>query len=145
AAITLMSTNVDGIATSIQLMHEIWVSVVELFITVYLLERQIEPACFLVVIPTILTKRMCVASVSVIATNYITDGITIQKRVSSISSMLTQIKGLKMMGLTDYITKSIQDLRASELEVSKIFRAFIVKIVLIGMLYHTLHKSPRLI
>lgn len=101
-----------------------------------------------------LIKRMCVASVSVIGTNYVTDGIgparamwnqTIQKRVSSTSSMLTQIKGLKMMGLTDYIAKSIQDLRASELEVSKIFRAFIVKIVLIGMLYHTLHKSPRLI
>lgn len=97
---------------------------------------------------------MCVASVSVIATNYATDGIgparamwnqAIQKRVSSTSSMLTQIKGLKMMGLTDYIAKSIQDLRASELELSKIFRAFIVKIVLIGMLYHTLHGNARLI
>lgn len=53
AAVTLMSTDVDGIATGIQLMHEIWASVVELFVAVYLLERQIGPACFLVVIPTV--------------------------------------------------------------------------------------------
>lgn len=53
AAVTLMSTDVDGIATSIREMHEIWASVVELAVAVYLLERQIGPACFLVVIPTI--------------------------------------------------------------------------------------------
>lgn len=53
AAVTLMSTDVDGIATGIQEMHEIWASVVELTVAVYLLERQIGPACFLVVIPTI--------------------------------------------------------------------------------------------
>ncbi|KAK9420894.1 putative ABC transporter FUM19 [Seiridium unicorne] len=118
AAVTLMSTDVDGIATAIQQMHEIW-------------QAQIGPACFLVVIPAV---------VSIIATNYATDGIgparamwnqAVQKLVSSTSSMLSQIKGLKMMGLTDYIAKSIQGLRASELELSKRFRAFIVKIVLI--------------
>ncbi|KAM0816280.1 putative ABC transporter FUM19 [Seiridium cardinale] len=132
AAVTLMSTDVDGIATAIQQMHEIWASVVELAVAVYLLERQIGPACFLVVIPAV---------VSIIATNYATDGIgparamwnqAVQKRVSSTSSMLSQIKGLKMMGLTDYIAKSIQGLRASELELSKRFRAFIVKIVVIA-------------
>ncbi|KAK6086081.1 ABC multidrug transporter [Seiridium cupressi] len=132
AAVTLMSTDVDGISTAIQQMHEIWASVVELAVAVYLLERQIGPACFLVVIPAV---------VSIIATNYATDGIgpartmwnqAVQKRVSSTSSMLSQIKGLKMMGLTDYIAKSIQGLRASELELSKRFRAYIVKIVLIA-------------
>lgn len=53
AAVTLMSTDVDGIATGIQEMHEIWASVVELVVAVYLLERQIGPACFLVVVPAV--------------------------------------------------------------------------------------------
>ncbi|KAF2995600.1 hypothetical protein E8E14_000809 [Neopestalotiopsis sp. 37M] len=132
AAVTLMSTDVDGIATGIQEMHEIWASVVELAAAVYLLERQIGPACFLVVIPTI---------VSGVATNYATDGIgpargmwnqAVQKRVSITSSMLSQIKGLKMMGLTDYIADLIQSLRSSELELSKKFRAFIIRIILIA-------------
>lgn len=46
--------------------------------------------------------------------------------------MLSQIKGLKMMGLTDYIADVIQSLRARELELSKKFRAFIVRIIMIG-------------
>lgn len=53
AAVTLMSTDVDGIASGIQEMHEIWASILELAVAVYLLERQIGPACFLVVIPTV--------------------------------------------------------------------------------------------
>lgn len=53
AAVTLMSTDVDGIATAIQQMHEIWASVVELAVAVYLLERQIGLACVLVVIPAV--------------------------------------------------------------------------------------------
>lgn len=84
--------------------------------------------------------------VSSIATNYATDGIgpargmwnkAVQKRVSITSSMLSQTKGLKMMGLTDYIAELIQNLRASELELSKKFRAFIIRIVVIGTLHQT--------
>lgn len=53
APLTLMSTDVDGIATGIQEMHEIWASIVELAIAIYLLERQIGPACFLVIVPAV--------------------------------------------------------------------------------------------
>lgn len=55
----------------------------------------------------------------------------VQKRVSTTSSMLAQIKGLKMIGLTDYISKVVQGLRVAELELSKKFRIFIVRILLI--------------
>ncbi|ETS85549.1 hypothetical protein PFICI_03574 [Pestalotiopsis fici W106-1] len=132
AAVTLMSTDVDGIASGIEELHEIWASALELAVAVYLLERQIGPACFLVVIPAV---------VSGIATNYATDGIgpargmwnqAVQKRVSITSSMLSQIKGIKMMGLTDYIANLIQGLRANELELSKKFRGFIIRIIMIA-------------
>ena len=46
--------------------------------------------------------------------------------------MLSQIKGLKMMGLTDYASESLRKLRIHELEVSKKFRNFIVWIITIA-------------
>jgi ATP-binding cassette subfamily C (CFTR/MRP) protein 1 len=54
--------------------------------------------------------------------------------VSITSSMLDQIKGIKMMGLTDYMSKMIQSLRVAELDCSKKFRMFIVRIILISLL-----------
>lgn len=50
--------------------------------------------------------------------------------------MLAQIKGLKMMGLTDYMSELIQNLRVTELECSKKFRMFIVRIILISKIIY---------
>ncbi|GKT85858.1 ABC transporter [Colletotrichum tofieldiae] len=55
----------------------------------------------------------------------------VQERVSTTSSMLAQIKGIKMMGLTDYFANMVQKLRVTELDMSKKFRMFIVRIILI--------------
>lgn len=55
----------------------------------------------------------------------------VQERVSTTSSMLSQIKGIKMMGLTDYFATMVQQLRVAELDMSKKFRMFIVRIILI--------------
>jgi len=53
AATTLMSTDIDGIATGIREIHEIWACIVELGIAVYLLQLQIGAACFAVAIPMV--------------------------------------------------------------------------------------------
>lgn len=58
----------------------------------------------------------------------------VQERVSRTSSVLSQIKGIMMMGLGDYMSSIIHNLRVSELDLSKKFRMFIVRINLIGML-----------
>ena len=44
AALTLMSTDVDRIASSLQTVHEIWANFFELGIALYLLERQVGVA-----------------------------------------------------------------------------------------------------
>lgn len=44
AALTLMSTDVDRIASSLQNIHEIWANVIELGIAIYLLQRQVGVA-----------------------------------------------------------------------------------------------------
>jgi hypothetical protein len=53
AAITLMSTDIEGIADGIKEMHEIWANVFELGVAVYLLQLYIGPACFVAVIPAV--------------------------------------------------------------------------------------------
>lgn len=53
AALTLMSTDIEGIADGIKEMHEIWASLIELGVAVYLLQRYIGYACFFTVIPAI--------------------------------------------------------------------------------------------
>lgn len=55
-----------------------------------------------------------------------------QLRVSTTTSFLSQIKSLKMMGLTDLVSKTLHRLRTSEQEHAKKFRMYIVWIMGIG-------------
>lgn len=55
AAVTLMSTDIDGIASGLQKIHDIWASIIELAIGIYLLERQIGSACFIILVPAACT------------------------------------------------------------------------------------------
>lgn len=50
-AVSLMSADIEGIEPGIELIHEIWASVIELGIALYLLQMQVGAACFFVVIP----------------------------------------------------------------------------------------------
>lgn len=80
-------------------------------------------------------------SVSSLATGRVAKGMgparmawnsKVQKRVATTSSTLDQIKGIKMMGLSDRISSLIQSLRIAELNSSKAFRMFFVWITVIG-------------
>lgn len=58
----------------------------------------------------------------------------VQKRVGITSSVLGQLKALKMKGLTEHLSKNLQSLRVSELKFSKKFRMLIFWLNLIGIL-----------
>lgn len=151
AAVTLMSTDVDGIASGLQKIHDIWASFIELGLAVYLLQRQVGAACFLVLVPAIctcrcefksLSSRLTTGpSVSSFATARVARGMgparalwnsKVQKRVSTTSSTLSHAKGIKMMGLGHGISRLIQSLRVTELDSSKTFRWYFVWMNMIG-------------
>ncbi|KFY97582.1 hypothetical protein V500_01998 [Pseudogymnoascus sp. VKM F-4518 (FW-2643)] len=125
AALTLMSTDVDRIAGSLQTVHEIWANVIELSIAIYLLQRQVGVASVVTVglvimgtlISTQLSKRM--------GPNQALWNEAVQHRVAVTSTALGSIKGIKLMGLTKHMAHQIQDLRVAELELSKAFRRLI--------------------
>ena len=56
----------------------------------------------------------------------------VQERVSATSSMLGQIKGIKMMGLSPFFSDHIQGLRQKEINLSLKFRYIIVLLEVIG-------------
>jgi len=56
----------------------------------------------------------------------------VQRRVGETSSMLDQIKGIKMMGLTDFFVHTVQGLRVQELKVSARFRWLLVHFTTLG-------------
>ncbi|KXH32504.1 hypothetical protein CSIM01_13585 [Colletotrichum simmondsii] len=132
APVTLMSVDIEAIAASMTFIHDVWAAAIELPVGVYLLYRQVGPPCFLLLIPGL----VCTAVISKLSTLMAPARVAwnqgVQKRVSITSSMLTQIKGIKMMGLTDHFSDIIKKLRASELKLSTKFRILVTILSVIG-------------
>lgn len=59
-----MSTDIDSISSGINDLHEIWASILELGVAVYLLYLEIGVACFVVAIPAV--GKMIFVSFSII-------------------------------------------------------------------------------
>ncbi|KAK0715060.1 P-loop containing nucleoside triphosphate hydrolase protein [Lasiosphaeris hirsuta] len=126
APLTLMSTDIESLTIAFRFFHDIWAGLVELGVGMFLLYRETGAPCFLVVVPillaTFLTERFSGKMIPAqIAWNQ-----AIQKRVSSSSKMLAQMKGIKIMGLASYFSTYIQDLRQGEIELSKKMRLLMV-------------------
>jgi hypothetical protein len=62
-AITLMGTDVERICNSLQSFHECWISVIEIAVAVYLLERQVGVTC---VVPTVVSLGLFMISFSLV-------------------------------------------------------------------------------
>lgn len=51
AAMTLMSTDIDGLENGLAYFHDIWASIIELALGIYFLARLVGGSSFLVVLP----------------------------------------------------------------------------------------------
>lgn len=122
APITLMSTDIDGIHRGLQFLHDIWASVLAIGIGLYVLQQLLGYPAFLVIVPSF----VCTAGAHFLSKSMapaMADwNLAVQERVGASSSMLAQMKGINMMGLTEFMRQSIQALRIYELDLSKRFR-----------------------
>ncbi|KAL3963237.1 hypothetical protein ACCO45_000241, partial [Purpureocillium lilacinum] len=140
AAVTLMTADIEGIFPGVKDVYELVPNTVELVLAMYLLQREIGAACFLVAVSAIVCSFL---------STYVSDGIgparmdwaeATQKRVSTTSLFLTQIKSLKMMGLTAYVSRKLRGLHIQEASESKKFRTYIVWILGVANISH--HLTP---
>ncbi|KAF5547770.1 Canalicular multispecific organic anion transporter 2 [Fusarium mexicanum] len=120
APVTLMTADVETIVGAGASVHDMWANMLELPVGIYLLYRQVDQANSQVTtIPSgIISPAMEPATVKW--------NEAVQKRVGETSSMLSQMKGVKMMGLTDFFLNMVQGLRVKELKVSAKFRWLLV-------------------
>ncbi|PWY91611.1 P-loop containing nucleoside triphosphate hydrolase protein [Aspergillus sclerotioniger CBS 115572] len=126
AAVTLMSTDIDMIARSLEQASEMWARLVEIAIGIWLLERQLAAVC----VAPILVILLCTSVQMYMATfmparQKVWVG-AIQRRVGMISTALRSMKSVKMLGLSETLATTLQGQRERELNLSKDFRWLIV-------------------
>jgi len=125
-ALTLMGTDTERIVDSFRSIHELWGSLLDIGIAVWLLERQVSAAC---VMPALIAAIFIGATfkISALASNSQRLWIErVEERLKITSSMLGDMKAVKMLGLTDKMESIIQGLRQVEIETSKVFRKILI-------------------
>ncbi|RSL59881.1 hypothetical protein CEP51_013857 [Fusarium floridanum] len=129
APVTLMTTDVDVIVAAGASIHDMWANLLELPIGIYLLHRQVGSPSLLVLVPTVITTILSGFISPAMDPATVKWNAAVQKRVGETSSMLSQMKGIKVMGLTDFFHGLVQSLRVHELKVSARTRWLLVHFV----------------
>ncbi|KAJ5716375.1 hypothetical protein N7493_008286 [Penicillium malachiteum] len=116
AALTHMGTDTERIVSNLRnSIHEIWATVIEVGVAVWLLEKQLNAQCWQQLPSRAEWDRLKASGLSGSKAEF-----------SMTSNMLPDIKSVKMLGLSGVMYKAITKLRQAELETSKQFRKFLI-------------------
>ncbi|PIG85348.1 sulfonylurea receptor/ ABC transporter [Aspergillus arachidicola] len=130
AAVTLMGTDVERIWISLKTLHDCWASLLEVAVAIYLLERQVRAACVVPAIVSLKDVPVCLCGTFPISTRMATAQRAwvekVQVRLTVTSTMLGNIKAVKMLGLTDVLYSMLFSLRQIELKTSQRFRKLLL-------------------
>lgn len=138
ASLTLMSSDIDRLAVSLDAFCEVWAQLVELSLGLVLLGRQLGWVCVAPILivagrsPSArdncsfangLGSTLCASKVTkLIGPRQKVWIAAVQRRVGMTSSMLGSMKSVKMMGLSNVLFDTLQSQRVRELDLSKKFR-----------------------
>ena len=121
AAMTLMTSDIDSIVNGWTNAHEIWASLVDVGIAIYLLESRLGIACIgpvAIAVASFIGSIIIAKFIQRLQERWL---MAVQKRVGITSSFLTNIKGLKMLGLVQHLADHIQGLRDVEIHRAKAY------------------------
>ncbi|GKT41790.1 ABC transporter atnG [Colletotrichum spaethianum] len=108
--------------------HAVWASLLDIAVASWLLGLQLSLACLApIVLVLTATSKISVATKTA-QTRWIEK---IQERLRATTSMLGEIKAVKMLGLTEVMSNKIQSLREEEINTSKSFRKLLVATLLL--------------
>jgi len=126
AAITLMGTDVERIIQSLGHVHELWASIPEVALGIWLLARQVGVA-------SVMPMVICVVSLvgaSAVARHFGPAQRSwverVEKRIAVTASMLGDMKAVKMLALSRVLEPVISRLRVAELKTSEKFRSLLI-------------------
>lgn len=123
ASVSLMSSDIDGIAVSMPRVIELPITLIETCFGIYFLSFFIGSSSFLVVVPVLVSNVF--SWFWGFATGPALDAWnkSAETRVAKTSSILLQITAIKTMGLGPTIGDFLQRLRQDEIKLSKRYRA----------------------
>ncbi|KAF4121361.1 ABC-type multidrug transport system, ATPase and permease component [Geosmithia morbida] len=125
-AVSLLSTDSDGIVQSARIFHETWAQIIEVTIGMVMLARLVGWVC-----PVPLVVIFCCSQTS----RYLAKNLQArqeawnmgtQQRLATTTSMLSSLKSVKMLGLSDYIESLVSSLRKDELYMAERIRRMMV-------------------
>ncbi|KAJ6785368.1 hypothetical protein PWT90_04529 [Aphanocladium album] len=122
AAMTLMSTDIDGIADGLPQIYELVMTSIEVALGIWFLSRFVGKSCFVILAPVVASTCATYFLGGWIGSAYTAWNKSIEDRVSKTSNILGQLKAIKMFGLGPVISDYLQHLRQNEMVKSKKFR-----------------------
>ncbi|PWY74368.1 putative ABC multidrug transporter [Aspergillus heteromorphus CBS 117.55] len=140
ATISLMSTDVEMACTGLEQFHEIYFSLLQIGLAIWLLERQVGVAC---VSPAIVATACAIATYKL--SQYVGQSQkawleSVQQRLNATTSMLSYMKTVKMSGFTRNLFNRIYNLRDAELNAASGYRGLLVWVM--GLAYAPSAISP---
>ena len=145
AAVTLMSTDVQRICDSLAQLHEVWASIIEIALAIWLLSREIGVALLgpLALMVGSIFAMMAVSKRMGPAQKLWMEAI--QSRINVTSKMLESMKGIKMLGLTPIMTTLVQNLRSNEITLSLKSRRLLATVITLANISHTIAPGAAFI
>lgn len=125
-AITLMSSDVDRVMAGILDIHEYWANPIQIGLSCWLLERQLGAAFAAPLVVVALSALGAFFLGKLLGPRQRAWMEAIEKRVGVTANAITQMKLVKMSGMTDPVKTYIQRLRLSELKVGGRWRMLLV-------------------
>lgn len=122
AAVSLMSSDVDGISTGMPRFLEIPFGLVEIGLGVYVLSGFIGISALSVLGPLVATTFAASLITRRSAHHFSAWNKSIELRIANTAKILPQLTPIKMLGLSPTVAAFLQHLRAQEIDVSKTYR-----------------------
>ncbi|OAA55637.1 ABC transporter, transmembrane domain, type 1 [Cordyceps fumosorosea ARSEF 2679] len=118
AAVTLMSTDVNGVERLITLSYESWARLLEIGSGIGILGRFIRPSCVFTLIPAIIAAICSSQLARIMSRTRINWNQHIESRVAATSNVLAQLKDVKMMGLAPAMARNLHEMHDAEVKAS---------------------------
>lgn len=132
AALTLMSTDMERIRVGFRSLHEVWASLLQAALAAWMLYNRlgvvfVAPIAIVIICFIILAFLM-----NLVGNSQRAWMAAVQKRVGLTATVITNMKNLKISGLSAAISGFVQQLRVDELTASVLYRKIFISAALLG-------------
>ncbi|TDZ30419.1 ABC transporter FUM19 [Colletotrichum spinosum] len=126
AAVTLMSTDTERIIRGFYGLHEFWANLIEVALGCRLLERQLGVSFIAPVIVILVSTVIMLTCARYTGDRQSRWMAQIQKRVGLTANVISNMKYLRISGITAPVADFVQDMRVEEMRIGNQFRWLII-------------------